>query len=161
MFDIRESQLCAELQVSKDELRRRRQHFLTEGTHWAYVKKRVLLSTTGAQILRGTADVPVPDKNAAPANPAPPRPPVALLLEKNPPPPAYQGELIAWKAPALNPHLVVAYIPGTDPRNPMHLVNVLVRSNVNFLPGMKIKARHVEAIRYELVGPCPRWRGRW
>jgi len=161
VFDIRESQLCAELQVSKDELRRRRQHFLTEGTHWAIVKKRVLLSPVGADILRGTSAMPVPDKNAPAVDSVTPRRPIALLLEKNTPPPAYQGELIAWRAPGRNHRLVVAYIPGTDPNNPLNLVNVLVRTNENFLPGMRIKARHVEAIRYELVGPCPRWRGRW
>jgi len=168
-FHVRESHLCAELRVSEDELRRRRRYFLTEGKHWDYVKKRVLLSDIGAEILRGTRGCLVPDdfeKNAPATDSAPRKAAIALLPEKNPPPVEFTGELVAWAAPTRNERLLVAYLPGTDPNNPLNLVSVFVRSNRNFLRGMKVPGpgrslNRTGETTYELVGECPRWRGRW
>ncbi len=70
-------------------------------------------------------------------------------------------QLRVWRCPIKNPTLVVAYPPDTDPENPLNLVNVRVRSNLNFLPGMMVKAAFVDRNTYDLVGACPRWRGRW
>jgi hypothetical protein len=72
----------------------RRQYFLTQGQHWDYVNKRVLLSTIGAQILRGTISCALPaefEKNAAAVDSGSPRRPVALLPLKNPPPVEFTG----------------------------------------------------------------------
>lgn len=169
-FEIREAQLCAELQVSKDELRRRREYFLIEGHHWQYVKKRVLLSPIGAQILRGTRAAVVP-KNAPTADCGARRPVLALLNEKNPPAVKFAGRLVAWAMPERNERLVVCYVPGADPNNPLNLVSLRVRSNRNFLRGMAVPAekgpgagvavKGVSEGVYELSGACPRWRGRW
>lgn len=165
VFEVRETQVCAQLQMSKDEVRLRRQYFLVQGQHWDYVDKRVLLSRVGAEILRGTREAIVPPdsaKNGAAADCGPVKRAVAgLLPEKNPPPVEFQGELVAWGVPARNPKLLIAYIEGTDPNNPLNLVSVSVRSNVNFLRGMKLKAVRVENNHFELVGVPPRWRGRW
>lgn len=168
-FEVRETKLCAELGVSKDVLRERRQYFLAQGVHWDYVDKRVLLSRIGAQILRGTMDAVVPpsgggtNKNGAAADSGATaaRPVKALLNEKNPPPVVFKGELVVWGVPARNPKLIVAYIPGSDPENPLNLVTVHVRENTHFLRGMKLKAAQVGETHFDLVGPCPRWRGRW
>jgi hypothetical protein len=169
-FTVRESHLCAELKVSKDELRLRRQYFLTQGRHWDYVNKRVLLSPVGAEILRGTAAFAVPEdfKENAPAADSGSRPalPAGLLLEKNPPPAVFTGKLVAWATPKRNERLLIAYLPGTDPENPLNLVTCLVRSNLNFLRGMELPGpgREVRQLRqdaYELLGACPRYRGRW
>jgi hypothetical protein len=167
LFSIRENRLCAELGVSVDELRRRRQFFkLQQGVHFEYVKKRVMLSEVGALVLRGTIKVPVPVDGAT-ANCEEKAATVAgLLLDKNPPPVRFTGSLIAWAAPAHNPHLLIAYLPGTDPTNPLNLVTVLVRSNGNFLRGMELPGpgRIINQLRddaFELQGACPRWRGRW
>lgn len=168
-FEIRETRLCAELGVSKDELRRRRQYFLVEGVHWAYVAKRVLFAQKGAQILRGTRKALLPpagEKGASTADSERPRPALALLPEKTAPAAVFAGRLIAWAMPRHNVRLVVAYLPGTDPQNPLHLVSCLVRDNRHFLRGMEIPGpgRRVALIgegRFELVGAVPRWRGRW
>ena len=69
--------------------------------------------------------------------------------------------LLAWAVPTTNRTLLVAYKPDTDPTNPTNLVSVRVRANHNFLPGMKLRVQHVEGTYYNLVGPLPRWRGRW
>lgn len=168
-FHIRENALCAQLGMSKDELRLRRQHFLVQGQHWDYVNKRVLLSSVAAQILRGTAACLLPadlQKNAATADSVRPRPPAALLLEKNPPTVAFTGALLAWSVPNHNHRLLIAHLPETDPTNPMNLVTCLVRSNLNFLRGMKLpgpgrQVHQLDQGRYELLGECPRYRGRW
>lgn len=180
VFEVRETTLCAQLNLSKDEVRRRRQYFLTEGQHWEYVDKRVLLSRIGAEILRGTrnAIVPVAEKqNAATADSASRRSPVALLCEKNPPPVAFEGKLLTWAMPNHNKKVVVCYLPGTDPQNPMNLVTLRVRDNGNFMRGMEIppapkgKVSVVPRVTitpvkerndvYDLQGALPRWRGKW
>lgn len=159
-FEVREARVCADLQMDKDEVRRRRSYFLVQGQHWDYVDKRVLYTAIGAQILKGTAKASVPQKNAPAEDCAPARTARALLLEKNPPPAEFHGELVAWHCPKRNPKLLIAYVPGSDPENPLNLVSVHVRENTNFLKGMKLKAA-VSGNAYDLVGPCPRWRGRW
>jgi len=103
--------------------------------------------STAAQLL--------PAKKTA-LNPAP------AGAEKKPgPDPAAPEQLLAWAMPAVNRTLLVAYKPGTDPTNPTNLVSVRVRSNHNFLPHMKLRVQHVEGTTYNLVGPLPRWRGRY
>ncbi len=95
-------------------------------------------------------------------NAAAPEPPTAPAALKKPgPDPAATETLLAWAVPALNRTLLVAYKPGTDPNNPNNLVSVRVRSNHNFLPHMKLRVRPVGGTIYDLVGPLPRWRGRW
>jgi hypothetical protein len=168
-FEVRENKLCAELGISKDELRKRRQYFLTQGQHWDYVDKRVLLTSVGAEILRGTRQAVVPAEfaaNAATADSETPRPLKGLLLEKNAPPVTFDGKLVAWAMPAHNKKLLVAYLPGTDPQNPLNLVSLFVRSNLHFLRGMAVpgpgrSVRQVSQSTFELLGEPPRYRGRW
>ena len=106
-------------------------------------------TTTAANLL--------PQKKAAPSTPSSTPTP-----EKKPgPDPAAPEQLLAWAMPAMNRTLLVAYKPGTDPTNPNNLVSVRVRSNHNFLPHMKLRVQHVDGTVYNLVGPLPRWRGRW
>ena len=170
VFDVRESHLCAELKCSLAELRARRGTFLVQGVHWDYVKKRVLLSAVGALILRGTHGaciVPENQKNAPRADcETPARPLAGLLMEKNAPRVPFLGELTVWDTPGFNPRIVTAYIPGTDPANPLNLVKVMVRDNGKFLRGMTLpgpagKLLQLTDATYDLQGQCPRWRGKW
>jgi hypothetical protein len=157
VFAIRESHICSELGMSENEVRRRRVCFLQQGTDWEVVKKRVLYSELGAQVLRDTRDTPLPaveQKDAAGTDSEP-------------------KKLIAWGAPGHNPHVLVCYVPGTDPHNPLNLVTLRVRDNRNFMRGMKIPGDgppgnrvKVTPVRdrenvFDLQGPLPRWKGRW
>jgi hypothetical protein len=179
VFEVRENQVCAELGVSKDELRRRRQYFLVEGQHWGIVNKKVLLSRVGAEILRGTREAEVPgrpDVRTSAGDAGAKRAVVGLLLERNPRPVEFAGRLIVWGMPGHNRRVVVCYVPGTDPTNPMNLVTLSVRDNGNFMKGMEVppvvkpgqagsgvtvvKVKERED-RFELLGQCPRWKGRW
>ena len=93
-------------------------------------------------------------------NSAPPAPPVA------PTKPAVPGEqatelLLAWQPAKKNPQLLTAYKQGTDPTNPNNLVSVRVKANWNFMPHMRLRVRKTGENTYDLVGPLPRWKGRW
>lgn len=177
VFEVRETQLCAELGFSLDELRRRRVALLAQGVHWEYVKKRVLLTRVGALLLRATRDAgaeglvekgaPAGDcernsatveKGASPSE----RSPYQGMRPKI----DFEGELVVWSVSALNRRLVVAHVPGVDPTNPLNLVAVMVRDNRNFLRGMKLPGPNRSLVRtaetvFDLQGACPRWRGRW
>jgi hypothetical protein len=172
-FVIRENQLCAQLGLSKDELRRRRLVLLVQGAHWDYIDKRVLLNALGAEILRKTAHSALWESSlqaraagSATADCGTPRAVKGLLPEKNPPPVVFDGRLVVWQIPTHNPRLVIAHLPGTDPTNPMNLVTCLVRSNLNFLRGLEMpgpgrQVKQLDDQRYELLGEPPRARGRW
>ena len=107
--------------------------------------------TAAMQAVKATV---LPEKNAA-TTPAPP------AEKKTGPDLAAPTLLLAWRSPGVNRQLLVCYKPDTDPNNPNNLVSVRVRNNINFLPGMRVRAQHVEAGIYNLVGPLPRWRGRY
>lgn len=107
--------------------------------------------------VKDAASALLPKKNAASAPPAP-KPDAA---KKTGPDPKPTVTLLVWAAPTMNERLVVAYKPTDDPTNPNNLVSVSVRSNRHFLRYMKLQANFVEGTRYDLVGPLPRWRGRW
>jgi hypothetical protein len=90
-------------------------------------------------------------------NSAPPAPPVKK------PAPAEQTtvQLLSWQPAKKNPRLLTAYKPGTDPTNPNNLVTVNVAANHNFMPHMRLQVRQTSERIYDLVGPLPRWKGRW
>lgn len=176
VFEVRETTLCAQLQMSKNELRRRRQYFLVQGQHWDLVDNRVMLSRIGADILRGTKDAVVPAETAADASGAEvgaKKVPIALLCERNPKPVKFEGKLVVWSMPGHNKRVVVCHLPGTDPYNPLNLVALRVKDNAHFMrgmvipdkkpPGNKVEVRPVgdREDTYELLGPIPRWKGRW
>lgn len=98
----------------------------------------------------------LPEKNRAPAAPAADSKKTAAPSDD-----IATVALLAWRASQKNPRLLTAYLPGNDPTNPNHLVTVNVANNKNFLPHMKLRARRVQGAIYDLVGPLPRWRGRW
>ena len=93
-----------------------------------------------------------PQKNA---------PPTAVPAKKTPPGEAAATKLKVWHVPVKNTRIVVAYRPGADPTDPTRLVTVNVRDNRLFMPEMTLTASKVSEAVYDLIGPLPRWRGRW
>jgi hypothetical protein len=157
-FVIREVKLLPHFR-SRDDLRARREAFLTHGLHWEYVEKRVMLSEPGAALLISKKTAPLPAQETPSAYKPNTAHPTRLLLTWRQP--ELDVELIIWAVPKRNPRILTAYLPGTDPTNPLYLKTVSVRDNANFLPGMKIKANKVDDRTYDLYGPCPRYRGRF
>jgi hypothetical protein len=101
-------------------------------------------------------------QNAGPTLPTakktPPAAPVPAVEKKTPP---GTELLLAWAVPKKNPKILICYKPDTDPSNPMNLVTVNVRANFNFMLNMCLRGNKVSDKVYDLVGPLPRWRGRW
>jgi len=90
-------------------------------------------------------------KTAAPPSPATPEKKAGLETEL----------LLAWAVPKKNPKILMCYKPGEDPNNPLNLVTVNVRANHNFMLNMRLRGSKVSDKVYDLVGPLPRWKGRW
>ena len=115
------------------------------------------------------AAVTVPKAPKKPAS-AQPEPAAGIVergpTEKNAAGSEFGGVLLAWGTPGYNPHLLSAYVPGQDPNDPMNLVKVTVRNNRNFLRGMTLPGPGRKLVQtgdraFDLVGACPRWRGKW
>jgi hypothetical protein len=163
-----ESIIAGRLGISRDTVREIRERCLTEGVDWMREKKRVLLTDSGV------ARVAEAVKNTAP-DAGPPEPVPEASAEKN----AASGESSAVDGavscvddvPAaaeknaavkrlkvhklvLNPRLILA----TDGAA---VVRVRVPDCRNFIKGMEFNARLIGGDLYELVGRCPRFRGRW
>lgn len=69
--------------------------------------------------------------------------------------------LLVWAVPTKNQKIVIAYRPNTNPNDPNNLVTVNVRANWNFMLNMRMRCSRVSDTVYDLVGPLPRWKGRW
>ena len=154
-FDRVEAHVAGSLGICRDHIRHLRQTFLTEGVHWAYVKKRVMLSEAALSILAQKKALPYPTTEFSEKAQGEAVAAQRLLL-----PAPFKGTLVAWSSPK-NSRILLAYPPGTDPQNRLNLVRVRVRSNENFVRGMEFQAQHVNEDLYDLVGSCPRWRGKF
>lgn len=153
VFTLRADKAARSLGLTPDEMTLVINTHLTRGVDWDIVNRHRTLSPDGLARLRSTLEAPV----AAPA-----RKPRALLAAPGAAPITFRGELIVHRTPLRNRQLVIAYIPGADPNDPNCLVNVIVRANENFLPGMTmVRIRHVNGINYEATGNMPRRRGRY
>lgn len=168
-FHHRESHVAGRLGISRDYIRELRGKLLKEGEHWAHQHRRVELSDEAVQLLAQACNSSLAPGDLA-ETPAPPRPfhagpsSVKRLLIGPPGNPGLvqlEVKLKAWESP-VNRAILLAYLPGTDPRNRQNHVRVRVQSNANFVKHMEFKARLLSPPDfYELIGPCPRDRGRW
>jgi hypothetical protein len=146
-----ESKLSHVLGPSRNELRRLRGIHLQEGLDWLVDKRRVVWTLSGVEKIRAVLTLP-PEKTApAPASALTPALPEPVTL-------------LVWNPRVTNNRIVMAYAPGTDPQDKNNLLRVRVRSSENFMrfvngEPMKLKARHIQADLYELVGRCPRRKG--
>lgn len=150
-----ETKMAARLGLSRDETRALRQQYLTKWTHWKLVKRRVYLTEEAVHLLLSKKGLPppTPSINAAlPQNAARPR---QLLLMA-----PFEGELVVWNV-CHNTRILLAIFPQDHADNPQTIVRIMVKSNKNFVAKMKVRARHIEKDLYELVGACPRWRGKY
>jgi hypothetical protein len=145
-FCIWESHLKARFGLHKDLIRKLRQEKLVLGKHWAMRKNRVAYTEEGSRLLQNALQ---PINGAAVA-------PVTVEAER-----VQEGSV--WQRPAMELKVWrkvtnLKIIMATDGTN---LFRVRVKSAENFVIGMPIQCAHVAADLFELVGNCPRARGRW
>lgn len=140
---------------SRNRLRALRQQLLREGEDWVFEKKRVCYTLAGVEKIRAHLRLSG-ETTAPPTCSAQPGPAIAPLPEPE--------TLLVWNCRLVNKKMLLAYKPDTDPHDAKNILRVRVRSSENFVrfvhgEPMKLRARHVQADLYELVGPCPRRKG--
>ncbi len=132
-----EDDLAAELGLNRDEMRRQRRAHLVEGVTWLRKNKRLWLTEEGVRLI----------KEAMGVRPEP-------VLERRS---EAEGETLRVLRIPRNARILEAE------KKDGGVVRVRVSSNVNFVPGMEIKARTEGPYGdvMTLEGRCPRFRGRW
>ncbi|HEY0548165.1 MAG TPA: hypothetical protein VGF13_01110 [Verrucomicrobiae bacterium] len=170
-FTHRESAVAGRLGLSRDAVRELRNRHLREGEHFAHQHRRIELSDEAVTILAQACRTDCPPPGSAEPEPGVPR---AVTegpgLNKRtligwPDAAGEQGKevkLKAWNSPEGNQQILIAYLPGTDPRNRFNQVRVRVTSNRHFVKHMEVPARLISLPDlYECTRPAPRERGRW
>lgn len=170
--------------IGRPRLKKARLANLTKGPDWWLAESTVTYGTDGLKKLLlalglNAADLAWPEPPTPPDVPPEPDRPASAALD----PTAESAEadsatvavaevvvekIVAEAAPALrelvvrkiawNPSIVMAWDAATERE-----VRVRVRSNVNFRPGMVLRARAPEQADglWFMEGNCPRWPGRY
>ena len=146
-FTHTEASVAERFGLSRQAVRKMRADLLMKDVDWEKTRGEVHISDAGLEKLA---------KNAA------------LAVESLPPVEvaACASMLSVWRV-TRNPHIIEAFVPGTDPALRANIVRVRVKNAANFRrtggdgKPMTFPAAHVQADLYELVGACPRRVGRW
>lgn len=178
VFEARLSELLGA--VSRTTLRQLRKENLTVGVDWVHGDgERVCLSLAAVEKLRAailsasiekkTAGGPSAEAGGASEQEAKPEDETEKLLAAM----AHPSEIVeleAVRVNLLNRQLILCCLPGTpaaERQNVADLLRVRVRDAENFVvrdnhgrPFM-VPARCIQGTLYELVGRCPRQKGKW
>ena len=164
-FTVLESDLIKKLGISRDLARQFRER-LNQGEDYGrrgrYIAYTVAAATRLSE-LAGFSDKPDPEPLVPPNNG---KPMLALPLIAGT---VYM--LRVWKAAdhgVTNRGMVIAYLDGTDPENPINHMRVTVPNNVNFTRHMLLPARLEKGNHFvlwntqlDVPGRAPRRRGTW
>ena len=147
LFPHSEIEVVAKSGISRTEIRSNRAA-LQEGVDFSFVKNRAMWSDKGIEGLCAKLCIP----------------PLALgdTTKKT----AAEKTLLFWRQ-TRNRHIIEAFLPDTDPRERQNVLRVRVKDDANFRridrtgKPMTLRAFHVQADLYELIGHCPRRPGCW
>ena len=157
-----ESKVAGRLGLSRDNMRRMRSELLTEGADFITQSNRICLTAAAVEKIAAALRVPAPPVELTEANPAP----VAVVEKTIADAAIGTVRLCVWRQ-TKNPHIIEAFHPEKDPSHRSNIVRVIVKKAANFIrvggdgKPMTLPARHVRADLYELLGACPRRKGRW
>jgi hypothetical protein len=155
-----ESKVAGRLGLSRDMMRALRTAHLVEHVDWLTISGRICLTEEAVgKIAAGLRLPPVAD--AATISTA--------ETEKSAPGEATgtTARLLVWNSKMKNRRIIEAYAVGTNPSLRQNILRVRVKNADNFMrvgydgKPMELPVVHVQADLYELVGPCPRKKGRW
>jgi hypothetical protein len=134
---VSEKDVSEQLGVSRQILKEARSR-LQEGEDWILTKKSVMYSNVRMCNLLRVLELPVSDSV------------LHTVVEFIP------AEVVLARVTRKYPNkrILGAVLDGKA-------VRVRVPSNVKFLPGMDVPCRLIDEDLYELVGRCPRWRGKF
>lgn len=162
-----EGEVAKRLGVSREEIRSLRMEHLLAGVDWILEKNRVALADSGVEKiaallspLTATERAVEPTMDLA----------AAVIQEATQAAAEAAGDvpvvLHVWRQ-TRNPKIIEAFRPGTDPMLRENVVRVRVKSSENFCrvggdgKPMELPVVHLQSDLYELVGRCPRRKGRW
>lgn len=156
-----EERLAARLGVSRELLRTFRDENLTEGQQWTMAGREVAYSEAGVRMLLTHLGARLREKR--------PQGPGGLtiqgLLEEARLEDATEAVDEKKAAGPVEDELTVQALTRNGQivmaTRGEELVRVRVRESRHFVPGMRMTCRHLQADLWELVGRCPRFRGRW
>jgi len=161
-----EDELAGNLGIDRRELAKSRKRVLQRKVDWITDKGKVCLTEDATRKILADlgilgserAQEPAPDSPVPPPSESPPELPEPILpvqiLDLGPSQPQNTTIELVMEKTCRNRRIIICR-KGEDP------VRVRVRNSRNFRKGMKVKARLISADLYELVGRCPRFRGRW
>jgi hypothetical protein len=139
--NILERDLAGKLGVTRDVLRDLRKRVL-EAEDFAQQGRDVMIHADGVAKITGA----LAEKNGAEKKA------VAIEIDDE-----ESFVLLVHKLPP-NRRIVLAKKEEADDEQVMR---VRVRDNGHFVPGMRLRCRHLDGDLYELVGRCPRFKGRY
>jgi len=168
-FPLSEKKARAQLGLSRDEIRTRRNAHLTEGAHFIRGKQQsVWLNEAGLAALVSTLSPhPLIEKKradaTAPHDLAPVKAALLNLLQQRVDQLSQPITLRVVNCTLKNPHMILACPAGDDPRRPRQTLRVRVNSTAHFVRGMEIPVRAVSGYTdlFELTRKCPRQKGKW
>lgn len=155
-----ESKVAGRLGLSRDTMRALRTEHLVYLADWETISGRICL--TDDAVGKIAAVLRLPPVDAAP--------PISNAETEKSAPSEATGtttRLLVWNAKMKNRRIIEAYAVGTNPSLRQNILRVRVKNADNFLrvgydgKPMELPVVHVQADLYELVGPCPRKKGRW
>jgi len=177
MSTVLEAEAAQELGVSRETVRSLRAEHLFENDHWKKKGREIAYTASGverlrglvARLLSGEGQDSTPEKNGAPEASQAPIPGVVtakdavgqalaqvLSAQSRAAEPPGPGEVVATVTRQVpNKHLVMARLADGGE------IRVWVKTNKNFTPGMTLRATQRVGSLYDLVGNCPRFRGRF
>lgn len=160
---MKESELQGEIGVSRDKLRWIRRG-LEAGVHFVKEGRNVVYTALGIEAVRGKIgeELGAAIGNGTDGTDRSNGPVVADLVVvrtvRNPK--IVMCERILEAEPGGDTNSTNGHEGVPENRKP-EVVRVLVQSNKNFLPGMRLRARWAHDDVWTLEGRCPRWRGKW
>lgn len=152
-MNISEADFAEQAGAPRDLVRQIRQKDLREGEDWLRQGRDVYLTPGGAVKLMGLLIPPHVSKASGSASQQAEAVKIGDQLtpiEQTSP----DAVTLRVRHVVKNPRMILA----TDGQA---VLRVRVADSKNFLPGMAIRCRHIQADLYELATACPRSRGRW
>lgn len=163
-FTILEKDLCERIGINRDIFREFRLKHLTEYADWEINAGQVFLSEDAAKKtlrhieLQITQDTPQDMSSSGKASTHPSEPLMGALKQSALFPDEKRQVSLMVCTLYRNPRIIGALNPEDPDKK---VLRVRVKNSKNFIKGMKIPCRHVKNDLWDLVGRCPRSRGRW
>lgn len=164
-FTTSQFDLATKLNVTPDEIRKRRKKLLAENTDWKQVGNEIFYTDAAVDAIRASLGLPAhkePEATTPPLEPQKtPDAPPATQPEPDKTPVAETPLVLTVYRIVTNPRIIEAHFADKNPADRANILRIRVRDNSNFTRGMEVPVRLITGDLYELTGRLPRWRGKF